>query len=99
MYVDAVSLASTYFTVTGDANFSMTTTSLTIGGFSQPAIARTLIEQAGSAEIGLTQRFLWLFPKPSYARFNTLEAVDSQFTADLSEFTPSTVEIIPFVID
>lgn len=90
-YSDNVSLVSTYITVTGDANFSMSTTSLTIGGFSQPAVARTLIEQPGSAEIGLTQRFLWLFPKPSYARFNTLEAVDSNFTSNLSELCPTMV--------
>ena len=50
--------------VTGDANFSMDSTSLTIGGFSQPAIARSLIEQSGSSEIGLAQRILWIFPKP-----------------------------------
>ena len=69
-----------YLPVTGDANFSMETTSLTIGGFSQPGVARTLIEQPGSIETGLTQRFLWSFPKPSYARFGTLEAVDEHFT-------------------
>ena len=58
----------------------METTSLTIGGFSQPGVARTLIEEPGSIETGLTQRFLWSFPKPSYARSGTLEAVDEHFT-------------------
>ena len=53
----------------------METTSLTIGGFSQPSVARSIIEQPGSAEIGLSQRFLWLFPRPSYARFHSLEEV------------------------
>ena len=67
-------------TVTGDANFSMETTSFTVGGFSQPTVARSLIEQARSTEIGLTQRFLWVFPRPAYSRFHSLEAVDSQFT-------------------
>ena len=33
-------------------------TALTVGGFNQPPVARTLIEQSGSAEIGLSQRFL-----------------------------------------
>ena len=47
-----------YTTVTGEANFSMETTNLTVGGFSQPAVARSLIDQAGSTEIGLAQRFL-----------------------------------------
>ena len=51
-----------------------------VGGFSQPGVARTLIEQPGSIETGLTQRFLWSFPKPSYTRFGTLEAVDEDFT-------------------
>lgn len=32
--------------LTGVANLSMETTSLTIGGFSQPAVAHPLIEQA-----------------------------------------------------
>ena len=62
--------------VTGDANFSMESTCLTVGGFSQPSVARVLIGQSGSAEVGLSQRFLWLFPQPSYSRFGTLEAVD-----------------------
>ena len=67
-------------TVTGEANFSMDSTCLTVGGFSQPSVARVLIEQSGSAEIGLSQRILWLFPQPAYSRFSTLEAVDSNFT-------------------
>ena len=58
----------------------METTSLTTGGFSQPSVARSIIEQPGSAEIGLSQRFLWLFPRPSYARFHSLEEVDKTFT-------------------
>lgn len=39
--------------VTGEANFTMETTSLTVGGFSQPSVAWTLVEQAGSIETGL----------------------------------------------
>lgn len=72
-------------TVTGDANFAMESTALTVGGFSQPPVARTLIEQSGSAEIGLSQRFLWLFPQPSYSRFHTLESVDKDFTDSLGK--------------
>ena len=75
-----------FILVTGDANFSMETTCLTVGGFSQPSVARSLIEQSGSAEIGLSQRFLWLFPQPSYCRFNTLEGVDKQFSDSLGEY-------------
>ena len=50
--------------------------------FSQPPVARTLIEQSGSAEIGLSQRFLWWFP---HSRFHTLESVDTDFTECLGE--------------
>ena len=68
--------------VTGEANFSMESTCLTVGGFSQPSVTRSCIEQSGSAEIGLSQRFLWL---PSYCRFNTLEGVDRQFSDSLGK--------------
>lgn len=57
----------------------MESTNLTIGGFSQPAVARSLIEQSGSSEIGLAQRILLIFPKPSYAKVSTLEAVEENF--------------------
>jgi hypothetical protein len=66
-------------TVTGEANFSMANTSLTLGGFNQPAVARTLIELPGNSEKGLSQRFLWMFPKPIYGQFSTLEPVDESF--------------------
>ena len=62
-------------TVTGEANFSMDLTSLTVKGFNQPAVARSLIELPGNAEKGLSQRFLWLYPKPVYGTFETLEPV------------------------
>ena len=73
------------FLVTGDANFSMENTCLTVGGFSQPSVARSLIEQSTSAEVGLTQRFLWIFPKPTYSRFCTLEEVNKHFTENIGE--------------
>ena len=67
----------------------MENTSLIIGGFSQPGVARTLIEQSGSIETGLAQRFMWLFPKPSYAKFQDLEAVDEGFAKSLGKFHPA----------
>ena len=73
------------YIVTGDANFSMESTSLTIGGFSQPSVARALIEQSGSTEIGLAQRILWIFPQPTYSRFSTLKPVDKTFTENLGK--------------
>ena len=73
-------------TVTGDANFEMNRTCLTVGGFNQPAVARALIELPGNAEKGLSQRFLWLFPKPLYGNFSTLEPTDKIFTEMIGEF-------------
>ena len=49
------------FTVTGDANFDITSTNLTLGGFTQPAVARSLIENSANIEKGLSQRFMWVF--------------------------------------
>ena len=69
--------------VTGDANFDMSRTSLTVGGFNQPSFARQLIEMPGSAEKGLTQRFLWMFPKPVYGQFDSLEPVNNEFTENI----------------
>ena len=63
----------------------MDSTCLTVGGFCQPSVARALIEQSDSAEIGLSQRFLWLFPQPTYARFHTLESVDTDFMDKLGK--------------
>lgn len=58
--------------VTGEANFSMASTNLTLGGFTQPAVARSMIELPANAEKGLSKRFIWTFPKPTYAEFETL---------------------------
>ena len=63
----------------------METTCFTVGGVSQPTVARPLIEQPGSADIGLTQRFLWMFLRPAYSRFCTLEAVNTQFTENIGD--------------
>ena len=68
-----------YIIVTGEANFSMQSTSLTVGGFNQPSVARSLIELPGNAEKGLSQRFLWIFPKPVYGQFGSLEPTDKNF--------------------
>lgn len=73
------------FLVSGDANFSMERTALTVGGFTQPSVARALIELPASVEKGLTQRFLWIFPKPSYANFDSLELVEEKFSLYLGK--------------
>lgn len=74
------------FTVYGDANLSMEHTSLTIGGFTQPSVARNLMEMPANAEKGLSQRFLWIFLKPCYNTFNELEPVDGDFPDYVGEF-------------
>ena len=66
-------------TVTGDANFSMEKTALTVGGFTQPSVARNLWDQQASIEKGLPQRFLWLIPQPYFSTFDSLEPIDEAF--------------------
>ena len=61
-------------------------TSLTVGGFTQPSVARRLLEAPGNAEQRLAQRFLWFFPKPTYTRFEDLEPVNKDFSEDIGEF-------------
>ena len=40
--------------VTGETNFAMPYTRLTVGGFTQPGLARSLIELPSNAEKGLS---------------------------------------------
>jgi len=56
---------------------------LTVGGFNQPPIARTLIEIPHNAEKGLSQRFLWMFPKPVCSKFKDLELINENFYENL----------------
>ena len=67
----------------GEANFIMGSTRLTIGGCSQPGIARNVIDLPSNAEKGLSHRFLWVFPKPLYCKFDTLERVNQEFSSKL----------------
>lgn len=66
--------------VSGEANFEMETTGLTLGGFIQPSVARNILEQQANAEKGLCQRFLWFVPKPTPVPFDELEKVDRDFS-------------------
>lgn len=65
--------------MSGEANFCMERTALTVGGFTQPHSARAMIELPASAEKRLKQRFLWIFPQPSFAKLENLEKVDPDF--------------------
>ena len=71
------------YIVSGEANFVMEQTSLTVGGFTQPAVARSLIELPSNIEKGLSTRFLWIFPQPCYAKFESLQPVEEVFTSAL----------------
>ena len=41
--------------------------------------AKSLIELPVSVEKGLTRRFLWIFPEPSFAAFDSPELIDKNF--------------------
>lgn len=72
------------FLVRGDANFIMSLTMLTVGGFTQPSVARSLIEQPSNSEKGLSSRFLWFFPNVLYGTFDDLGQVNPEFINKLS---------------
>lgn len=86
--------------LTGEANFEMDHTSLTVGGFTQSAVARSLIELPSNIEKGLSTRFLWVFPEPCYTKFQELEPVDPVFTTSLGwlclEYHACTYIVITF---
>lgn len=80
-----------YTIVSGDANFSMPSTYLTVGGFTQSSMARHIVElpssiKPSSIKKGFTHRFMWIFPKPLYQKFAQLRKVHKEFTENLSEF-------------
>ena len=54
-------------------------TSLTVGGFTQPSTATNIMVVPGNAEKGLSQRFLWICPKPEFLDYDTLGTVDKAF--------------------
>ena len=68
-----------YVPVSGEANFHIPKTGLTVGGFTQPSVTINLVELSQSSEKGLVQCFLWIPPKPLYAAFASLEQTDEKF--------------------
>ena len=62
----------------------MKSTNLTVGGFTQPGVARSLIEVPTNSEKGLSHRFLWLF-NPLYQKFDSLGEVDNEFIHKISK--------------
>ena len=74
------------YVVSGDANFAMLSTQLTVGGFTQPGVARGLIETPSNAEKGFSHRFLWFFPHPLFKKFASLGEVDQEFVQKMSKY-------------
>ena len=72
--------------VSGEANFSMQRTGMTLGGFIQPSVARSLIELQSNVEKGVCQRFLWLIPKPTVVKFDQLQEIDASFVATIGKW-------------
>lgn len=62
-------------------------TGLTVGGFAQPVVARTLIELQANIEKGLCQRFLWVVPKPVAIPLE-LQQVDREFSTAIGKKAP-----------
>ena len=71
------------YIVSGDANFEMKKTGLTLGGFIQPRVARNILEQGANVEKGLCQCFLWCVPKQMSVTFDELDKVNQDFSASV----------------
>ena len=65
----------------------MSSIQLTVGGFTQPGVARGLIEMPANAEMGFSPRFLWFFPNPLFEDFSSLGEVDRDFVQKISKST------------
>ena len=72
--------------MSGDANFTMKFTGLTVGGFTQPSVVRNLMELPTNAEKGFSRRFLWCIPRPHFVRFDELQTVNMEFSASIGEY-------------
>ena len=81
-----------FIQVTGEANFTMPRTRLTVGGFTQPGVAGALIELPSNAEKGLSHRFIWLFLKPLFGKFSTLGEVDKEFQLNMGKDNSQSVD-------
>lgn len=64
----------------------MERTALMVGGFTQPSLAKRLIQFPASIEEVLHRGFLWLFPKSSFSMLESLETVDERFCCYLGEY-------------
>ena len=56
----------------------MERTSLVAAGFTQPTVARGIIEGQAAAQRGFSQRFVWIFPKPMFGHLETITGDDQE---------------------
>ena len=63
-------------------------TSLIVGGFTQPAVARSIIETQSGAQRGFCQRFLWIFPEPVFGHLETLTENETENVDNLGMWLP-----------
>lgn len=61
-------------------------TGLTLGGFLQPSVARSLIEVQANVDKGLCQRFLWLVPERIIADVDQLQKPDPDFVKSIGRY-------------
>lgn len=77
--------------------------SLTVGSLNQPSITRNLMELPENAEKGLSQRFLWLIPKPVYGEFDSLELTDKNSTRKKNRYnctlSPCIFSVLIFLVN
>lgn len=64
---------------------------LTIGGFTQPFVARNLVDVQANVEKGLCQRFLWLVPEPNLVTYEQMCKVNEEFTTGIGESSPQLI--------
>ena len=62
----------------------MDISSLTVRGFTEPRVARVLIDIPANTEKGLPQHFLWMCPKPMYGKFSSLGELPMDFVSKMS---------------
>ena len=61
------------FTVSGNANFKIQCTCQMLCGMTQATTAAPLIVDKNNVDKGLVSCFLWIFPKPAFKKFASLE--------------------------
>ena len=72
----------------------MNHTGLSLGGFTQPCVARNMLDHPANVEKGLCQRFLWLVPEPTTVAFEQLQCVDTTFSTAIGKLKVLIIVIV-----